>query len=81
MTLKDLQEMGVLKLMTNTRNEAVGYNVYNYENESPILNLGTDIPDNWEEIKNTWEVKIISGDPYDFIAAIYVSKPCDGGRK
>ena len=69
MTIKNLQELGIFKLMPN------GFNVYNYEDGSPIINLETDIPDNWEEIKNTWKIEAISGDPEEFITAIYVSKP------
>lgn len=61
MTINDLKDKGVLDLMPN------GFNVYNYEDDSPIKDL--------ETIKETWQVEVISADPEEFIPAIYVSKP------
>ena len=68
MTINELKEKGILDLMPN------GFNVYNYEDESPICTMEF-ISENWKTIKETWQVRVISGDPEELIAAIYVSKP------
>lgn len=68
MTINDLKKKGIFDLMPN------GFNVYNYEDESPICTRDF-ISKDWDAIRETWQVEVISGDPEEFIAAIYVSKP------